>query len=241
MNSSNNINIISFNCAGVPNKLPVIDNFCSNYDIIFLQETWLTSVNINILDTVHEDFCSHSVSAVDLGGPMLGRPHGGVSVLWKRSLGRNCSIKTFDDPRVIGLILDNGSRKLMCLNIYLPYFSNDNYDEYLGYVGKISSIIEDYDHNDLMVIGDFNADVNTPFFSEWDSLRETAGLVFADVEKLPGTSYTHVNNASLTKSWLDHCLTTGSVRGGHRSFFFGPSVPVLGPALKKEFGPGPRS
>ena len=210
MDRSNNIKILSFNCAGVSNKIPIISDFCSNFDVILLQETWLTPDNINFLNTAHADFCSHSVSAVKLDQPLVGRPHGGLSILWRRSLGLKCSIKLYDDPRLLGFILENHTQKLLIINVYLPYFSMDNYDNYLHYVGEISSITEDYDHNDVLVIGDFNAEVDSLFYHEWDNFCETDGMVFVDVEKLPGDSYTHVNNGSLTRSWLDHCLSSSS-------------------------------
>ena len=36
-------------------------------------------------------------------------------------------------------------------------------------------------------------------------------MLFAAVERLPTTSYTHINNGSLSKSWLDHCLVSSTV------------------------------
>ena len=35
---------------------------------------------------------------------------------------------------------------------------------------------------------------------------EDVHLSFADVIVFPGTSYTHVNNCSLTRSWIHHCM-----------------------------------
>ena len=107
MDSFNNIKIFSINCAGVTNKIPLIRDICASYDLIFLQETWLTPDNINLLSTVHADFCSHSITAVNLHEPLIGRPHGGLSILWRRTLGLKCSIKIYDDPRILGLVLEN--------------------------------------------------------------------------------------------------------------------------------------
>ena len=211
VSNNNIIKICSLNCAGVLNKIPIIKDFCNDHDLVFLQETWLTPDNLNLLDSVHTDFCSHSVSAVDLGQPLIGRPYGGLSILWRRGLGMKCHIKLYDDPRLMGLILENNTQKLFILNIYLPYFSNENYDEYLAYVGTISSIIENHDHNDIIVIGDFNADINSVFYNEWHTLQETAGMSFVDCVRLPASSYTHINNGSLARKWLDHCLVTDTV------------------------------
>ena len=207
----NNINIFSLNCLGTSNKIPIFRDICSTFDLLFLQETWITPDNLNFLDDVHEDFYSHSISAVDLGQPLQGRPYGGVSILLRRSLGLKFCIKLYNDPRLLGIVLESESQKIFILNVYLPYFSVQNYDEYLYYVGKISSIVEEYEHNDVMILGDFNADVNSPFFEEWHELQETADFIFADVERLPVGSYTHVNNGSLSKSWVDHVLVSNTV------------------------------
>ena len=47
-------------------------------------------------------------------------------------------------------------RQLFILNVYLPYYSPENYYEYLQYIGKIQGLIEE---SDVMVVGDFNAQV----------------------------------------------------------------------------------
>ena len=210
--NNNFIKIFSLNCMGVGNKLPVLRDICHNYDLICLQETWLTPDNLNFLDTVSGDFCSHSISAVCLDQPLIGRPHGGLSILWRRSLGLKCSIKLYEDPRILGINLGNSTQNILILNIYLPYFSQENYDNYLNYVGKISSIIQDHDHNDIMIIGDFNANIDSPFFHEWDNVREFSGMTFVDVDNLAASSYTHINNASYSTSWIDHCLVTATVK-----------------------------
>ena len=61
------------------------------------------------------------------------------------------------------------------------------------------------------MIGDFNAVVGGDFFNEWTDTCTEKSMSFADVEYLNPDSYTHINNATLTRSWLDHCLVTRSV------------------------------
>ena len=208
----NNMRLISFNCFGAMNKLPVIRDLCDRADIIFLQETWCMPHELGAFDTVNADFYSFSVSAVNDSEILIGRPHGGLSILWRKSLGSMCRIVTFDDARILGLRLASQGREFLVLNVYLPYYSADNVDLYLFYVGKIASILEQSVLSDLMILGDFNASVDSRFFREWNQVCEDFHLSFADVETLPGTSYTHVNNCSLTRSWIDHCLCTETVR-----------------------------
>ena len=121
------------------------------------------------------------------------------------------NIVSFDDSRILGIDIITRDKILQVLNIYLPYYSNENYDLYLEYVGKISSIIEYRDHRDFIVLGDFNANVDGVFYSEWEPVCRDYDLSFADVIKLSPYTCTHINNSSLTASWLYHCLTTQTV------------------------------
>ena len=205
------IKIISFNCCGVSSKLPVIKELCDNNDIVVLQETWLLPHNISILESVHEEFSAHSTSAVDCTEALVGKPFGGISILWRNSIGRDIKIVSHEDKRMMGIEISIDDRTLYVLNVYLPYFSHDNYDLYLEYVGKISSMLELNENSDIIVIGDFNANINGEFYQEWVKVCHEYDMVFADVDLLPENTVTHVNNSSLTASWLDHVLTSQPV------------------------------
>ena len=45
----------------------------------------------------------------------------------------------------------------------MPYQCNDNYDLFVEYIGKISSIIKESCSTNVIVLGDFNAAVNSTF------------------------------------------------------------------------------
>ena len=79
------------------------------------------------------------------------------------------------------------------------------------YLGKIESIIQDYNEDGVIITGDLNADVNKVFYHEITQLCDTLNLVISDVCLLPHDTYTHVNNASLTRSWLDHYITSQAI------------------------------
>ena len=95
---------------------------------------------------MHPDFESFSISAVSIDRPLVGRPQGGLCKIWRKTIGLKYSIRTFEVPRLLGVVIESLQKKIYILNVYLPYYSNDNTDLYLHYIGLISSIIEDYDH-----------------------------------------------------------------------------------------------
>ena len=48
----------------------------------------------------------------------------------------------------------------------MPYQCDNNYDMFVEYIGKTSSLIEESATNNLIVLGDFNAAVDTVFECE---------------------------------------------------------------------------
>ena len=54
-------------------------------------------------------------------------------------------------------------------------------DEYTLCVGKITSILENSNVGDLMVLGDFNAVINGTFYNEWRHVCGELDVVFSDV------------------------------------------------------------
>ena len=101
MDTLSNLRVVSFNCAGVKNKLPIVRDLCDGGDIIFMQETLLTPVVINTIDNVHPEFSAASISSMHIDRPRAGRPSGGLSILWRRSMTNVCGTRpifcTLDD------------------------------------------------------------------------------------------------------------------------------------------------
>ena len=79
---------------------------------------------------------------------------------------------TSDDARLLGFKIQSNGRKLLAFNVYLPYFSPENVDIDHMYVCKVAVIIEESVYRDIMVLGNFNADVGSRFFLEWSQMCE---------------------------------------------------------------------
>ena len=86
--------------------------------------------------------------------------------LWRKSISHACTICDLQDNRLLGIDIDTNDGKLFILNVYLPYQSSDNFEEFCNYLGKIASIIEEKDTSTVVITGNFNAAVNTPFESD---------------------------------------------------------------------------
>ena len=70
--------------------------------------------------------------------------------MWRKTIAHKCRITTFDDDRLLGgLKFESDSRKILAINVYLSYQSDDIIDLNVIYVGKFASIFEESDCSDL--------------------------------------------------------------------------------------------
>ena len=205
------VRLVSFNCNGAMRKLNIIRDICESSDIVFLQKTWAMPADLTEFDSVSDQHNSHAISAVDPGQLLCGRPFGGLSILWRKNIDHLCRIVTFDDDRILGLMVEFPDNPVLFIDVYLPYHADNNVDDYIFHIGKIISIIDELEDCGVMVFGDFDACVGGIYYQRWVSACEGYGLTFSDVSHLPATSYTHVNHCSLARSWLDHCLSSQTV------------------------------
>ena len=77
---------------------------------------------------------------------LLGRPFGGIAILWKKCFNVYCSIKRYDCDRIVGIEFVSGSFAVLFLCVYLPYDCAENFDDYMYmfYLSQLLQIIEDY-------------------------------------------------------------------------------------------------
>ena len=105
-------------------------------------------------------------------------------MLWHKNLEHRCQFFNFDDKKILGLTVKTRDRDLLILNAYLPCDCNDNFDDYILHIDKISSLAEEYKLSELMIIGDFNAKPASEHFIEWLAASEQYNLNFSDVNFL---------------------------------------------------------
>ena len=73
-------------------------------------------------------------------------------------------------------------------------------DEYRSMLANLEGIIQEQNINEVILVGDFNADPNKGrFWNELVAFKETLSLVFVD-EQLPNDSFTYLCPARNTTS-----------------------------------------
>ena len=187
-----------------------IRQLCECSDIVCLQETWLCSLDSHILSRIDESFHSSSITSMSLTDNIVrGRPHGGLSILWKKNF-RGCKVVDFNDERIMALEITTNAGPFLIVNVYLPCDHSDSTDDFLFYLAKISSIIEDHKSSYVCVVGDFNANTihgkKSRFGEELKSYCRAEGLHIADLELCEPSPFTFYCAAHDSVSWLDHVL-----------------------------------
>ena len=87
----------------------------SSCDILCLQETWHLDENINLFNTINTNYLYTAISGVDSRAKILsGRPKGGVSILYKKSLSNKIKHITSYNRCVCGIIINS----LLIFHIY---------------------------------------------------------------------------------------------------------------------------
>jgi exonuclease III len=207
------IRVCTYNCRSVKSSYDVVRELCNISDICLIQEHWLAEYDLPLLSNIHDEFYARGVSAMDASNLLVGRPFGGVAFLWRKSLGSVVKVSTYDDSRLIGLEITSGATKILIICVYLPTNSRENFDEYVSYLGKIHSIVDEANTSNVYIVGDWNANLlkETEHGIELVHFCAEYGYIISDAALLDSDTYTYVSEAHVgTTSWLDHCVCTAS-------------------------------
>ena len=213
VNNISSLKIMSYNCRGIKNV--IVGNALKQCDILLLQETWISKQNMGVLNNLSNEFYGTGVSPNDASsGIIKGRLKGGAAIMWRRCIDKyvNCNNHDLDWLTSVNLkINENDSLHIIC--VYLPYQCSENEDEFLGKLGILSSIINDSPIRNVIVLGDFNANIKgrvSNFGRYLDSFCTEYDLKFASKLMLPRDTHTYISDMCGSTSWLDHCLCTSA-------------------------------
>ena len=210
----NMLKIMSYNCQSFNSKGPLIFSLMDKYDIICLQETFITDSASSCYDNFNSSFVNTYTSAVRNNGISVGRPSGGLAIFWRRNLGLTAVPIQISD-RLLGLELRFNNICYVLINIYCCY-DNGSIDSLVNYksiMADLSNFCHSYNYDEIIICGDFNADPikYSRFFLELNTFKQNHSLIMNDVEFLPKNSYTYISSNSVAgTSYIDHVLVSKS-------------------------------
>ena len=192
-------------------------NLFNNCDILCVQETWLAKQELEICNSLHDDFLAASVAKVDFSkGILVGRPHGGVSIFYNRRLAKYVTPVYFSNcDWCVGIKVQFDRTCFTLFNVYLPYECPNNEDEYSEKLGILESAIQNIENSAYAIVGDFNCNIKeangkiTSKFAKFVfDLCEENSLISSSKIGLPSDSYTYISDSWGTTSWLDQVISS---------------------------------
>ena len=204
------LGIASFNCRGIYSSQEEIRALCNTNKIVCIQEHWLAKQELHALNTVCDDFRGTGSSPVDLSsGSIRGRPHGGVGVLWHKSLDSFVSVLDLHSEWACGINVSLQGDTVCILSVYLPYECDENQDDYIRALEELKVLVDESVTPLIFILGDYNTDIlkQSTFSRYIEQFLSESNLLLSDNLFLD-TGYTYVSDAWGTTSWLDHCICT---------------------------------
>ena len=180
-------------------------------DLILLQETFITSDNIAILNYTDEDYNSIGIGATFSEkniNTLCGRPQGGLAVLWRKDSGFTIELMHNDNDYMAVLISFNNF-SFVIVNVYIRSDLGDpvTLNNYLENLYKLENIIEETNCQNILFFGDWNAD---PYHGRtWANLTNFINrnsLSCFDYLNLPNDTFTHISYSHSHCKWLDHLI-----------------------------------
>src|SRR3989442_3579489 len=218
----------SYNMFGFNNGLSMLNNLCKNFDVILLQEHWLTSNDLSKLNYVNINFTSFGVSAMNSkieGGIFNGRPFGGTAFLVKSNLLRYFTVIEADNDsgRFLALRYCRNLVDLILINVYFPYFksSSDYTIECCDLTAKLECIINNYPNSRVLIAGDFNFSVNNNSvgYNLFKHILDDFNLQCCDnLNQQLSINHTYRHNSLPNSSWIDHFLVSKELIDKHTCF-----------------------
>ena len=134
------LQITTYNCRGLKtgqnqndysNRL-VLEQLFTESDIICLQETWLSKQDLDKLNSINPDYHGIGESTTDTHDRMIqGRISGGVAILWNIKHESQISELRLEKDWAVGIVIQYEDRKVVIINVYMPYESRENDDLYM--------------------------------------------------------------------------------------------------------------
>ena len=150
----------SFNCRGWNNGKHTLQTYINSIDLCFVQEHWLLRDHLNTVRDISPDFLSVGVSGVSSDSLCCGRPYGGCSILYRKSLSSCITpLDTFSDRFCSVKLCDSSGLSYLLVCAYMPSDSGQSsFGDYMTTLGEMEGFIESHKCDVVIVVGDLNVD-----------------------------------------------------------------------------------
>lgn len=169
--------------------------------------------DVDFVNEIDRDFGCVSRSSVDTSAGILrGRPYGGLAIMWRKSTLPNVTLVDCKNDRYIAVKINLDGRNILVFSVYMPCDHRDNLTDFTNCLAGMNAVIDDNNIEAAFILGDFNAHPTADFGDELFNFCSEQNMICADVRKLgiDSGTFTFMCEASGSRRWLDHCVTTGA-------------------------------
>lgn len=214
--------IVTFNSTGMaPDRIDFIKHVTQKYrpDVLFLQETWLIESRKNpVLRSISDEYQADGVAAFHENDILIGRPKGGLGIMWKKSLGIKCKyIPIPNTNRTCAIQIELSNSVLVLINVYMP---TDNYSkshvnsDFLDTCDAVEMFVQQCSSSGKQVVigGDLNLDMSRKnahdlYFKELCERYDLVSMLDIPVTKV---DYTYHDQSNDCFTCIDHfCVGYG--------------------------------
>ncbi len=155
----------SYNSQGSSiSRMETLKDISRNHDVILVQEHWLHSSQLNMFENNIPNMCSHGVSSIKDNDVLVGRPHGGVACLWRRSLKAKVTPLVTNNERICAIRLEMIHITLLIICVYMPCDTNSYQSHtattYCDVLQCINDLCANESVENIVLGGDFNTDLS---------------------------------------------------------------------------------
>ena len=207
------LKMCTFNCKGFNIlKIKHFEHLLKECDILLVQETWALKDQVGRLNRHFNDYNTCGFSGINDEVLLKGKPYGGVSFLYKKSLSPYVHVCELSSNRACCIRLSTSVGYIYIFNVYMPCDSttNANLDDYNDVLSVISHFCATHNVVNCVIGGDLNTDVSRIRSGNTISLhnymdKENLFLAINEVRNTVKFTYKGINNSV---SLIDHFIMT---------------------------------
>ena len=111
-------------------KINYVTDLLGRYDILLLQEHWLNNNQLATFNCYFPGYCVHGISALDSSKMLIGRPNGGVLIIYPDTFGAKAKFISTTSKRLCALSLHMSNIILHLFCVYMPCDINNDSNIY---------------------------------------------------------------------------------------------------------------
>jgi hypothetical protein len=151
------LKVCTINSHGLKGNILYINYLVNSYDVIFINEHWLTFKDKFIIENLCKEKQLFFQEASSSRGNR-GRPSGGLAWITNKNI--NVISQEFFSNNLSQITLEHNSLKFMFFGVYAFFNKTDNFVEQANLFGQCKQAVEEgrgLNYN-IFILGDFNSD-----------------------------------------------------------------------------------